>query len=235
MSNLQVFEYDSKEVRATNDGRFSVFDVLVAFGIADKKQNAKNVLDRIQDKYSEVSTFCSDFKFPGRGQKSTPVTNEEGMYQILMVCPGKCGAEFRKWAAGILANPDKAIAYGVDKYRKRGKSEHWITERVKGIQSRTGLTDTLKEHGIMQGWQYAVCTDEINKPILGGTAKEVKKQMGLAKSSPLRDNLSDVQNAAINFAEVLARNAIEKANAQGFNLCKDICSDSANRVAMVLS
>lgn len=234
MSNLQVFDYNSKQVRATGDGRFSVYDVLVAFEVCKDNKRSQETFKRIAEEYSDVSGFCGNFKFTGRGQKKTPVTNEEGMYQILMLCPGKRGAEFRKWAAGILANPDKAIAHGVDKYRKQGKSENWIAQRVKGIQARGQLTDTLKEHGVTEPWQYAVCTDEINKPILGGTAKEVRQNLGLAKSAPLRDNLTDVQNAAINFAEVLAKSKIEENKAHGFSPCKNICSDSANRVAEVL-
>ncbi len=38
----------------------------------------------------------------GRGQHPTPVTDEEGLDQILMLLPGSNAAEFRKWAASIL-------------------------------------------------------------------------------------------------------------------------------------
>ena len=121
MSNLSVFagEFDGTAIRVTEDGLFSVFDVLVAFGVADKKQNAQVVHNRIVASNSEVSTFCSNFKFPGRGQRETPVANEEGIYQILMLCPGKRGAEFRGWAAKIVrerreeeSNPELAYTRG---------------------------------------------------------------------------------------------------------------------------
>lgn len=106
--------------------------------------------------------------------------------------------------------------------------------RVDGKIARIGLTNTLQEHGVSQPWQFAQCTDEINKSILGGTAKEVKVQRGLTKSTALRDNLSTLELAALNLAEVLADKQITETNAQGFKPCKTICTESANKVAQVL-
>jgi prophage antirepressor-like protein len=103
MNSLAVFEFDcsGSTVRSTEDRRFSVYDVLVAFGVADKPSNAKNVYDRLAASNLELTTICSKFKFPGRGQRDTPVATEEGIYQILMLCPGQRGAEFRVWAARL--------------------------------------------------------------------------------------------------------------------------------------
>jgi hypothetical protein len=55
MLSVYMGEYEGNNIRVTEDGRFSVFDILIAFGAADKKQNAKNVLDRLGGQYPEVN------------------------------------------------------------------------------------------------------------------------------------------------------------------------------------
>ena len=173
MTNLSVFagDYEGQSIRVTEDGRFSVYDVLAAFGITDKA-HAQETLKRTQDKYSEVNAFCVNFKFPGRGQRETPVATEEGIYQILMLCPGKRGAEFRQWAAKLVrerreeeSNPELAYTRGrqraISTWKKRGFSDEDIAERLKGIEARHHFTDTLKAHGVTEPRQYAAITNEI--------------------------------------------------------------------------
>lgn len=130
-------------------------------------------------------------------------------------------------------NPDLKVKRAIEKYRKQGKSEDWIAKRVTGIQKRYQFTDTLQQHGLTQGWQYAACTDEINKPVLGGKAKEIKESRGLTKSQPLRDGLDDVELAALGLAEAIAAKKIRTENRQGFNQCCDACSDAGDRVKRV--
>lgn len=102
MTNLSVFsaQYDGCNVRITPDGKVSVFDAIAA---TLKKKNPRSDWDRLTQANPEVVAICDSFQFPGRGQQPTPVANEEGLYQILMLLPGSNAASFRKWAASILA------------------------------------------------------------------------------------------------------------------------------------
>ena len=231
MDDLTIleFNYGGSTVRSTEDRRFSVYDVLVAFGVADKPSNAKNVYDRLAASNLELTTICSKFKFPGRGQRDTPVATEEGIYQILMLCPGQRGAEFRSWAAGILADPDKALAHAVGKYKRQGRSDNWIKARLDGKLNRRHFTDTLKEHGV-EGIGYAKCTDAINVPILGAPAKQIRQAQGVVHT---RDGLDDVQLAAISLAEAVARRSINEENRWGNNQCQEACGDAAKKVKRV--
>ena len=232
MSNLSVFaaEFEGSSIRATQDGRFSVYDVLVAFGVSKDHKRAQEVLKRISDKHFEVSAFCGNFKFPGRGQRETPITDEEGMYQILMLCPGQRGAEFRKWAAGILADPNKAMSLAVRKYLNQGKSPEWIHGRLEGILTRKQFTDILKEHGVT-GLGYAACTDAINVGLFGKPAKELKEERGVIRT---RDGLDEVEVAALGLTEALARKSIKNQQATGNSRCLDICQNSAAKVRKAL-
>jgi prophage antirepressor-like protein len=231
MNSLAVFEFDysGSTVRSTEDRRFSVYDVLVAFGVADKPSNAKNVYDRLAASNLELTTICSKFKFPGRGQRDTPVATEEGIYQILMLCPGQRGAEFRAWAAGILADPDKALIHAVSKYKRQGRSDNWIKARLDGKLNRRHFTDTLKEHGV-EGIGYAKCSDAINVPILGAPAKQIQQARGVVHT---RDGLDDVELAAISLAEAVARRSIDQENRWGNSQCEEACGDAARKVKRV--
>ena len=104
MNNLTVFtaDYEGQSVRITPDGRVSVFDAIAAF--RGTSCNPHQIWGDLQKNHPEVLHFTDNFQFPGRGQRPTPVTYEEGLYQILMLLPGAKAAEFRKWAAEILAN-----------------------------------------------------------------------------------------------------------------------------------
>lgn len=247
MTNLSasISEFNGFAIRATKNGKFSVYDVLVAFGICGKA-HARQTLKRIQEKHPEVNTFCENFKFPGRGQRETPVADEEGIYQILMLCPGQRGVEFRAWTAKVVrerreeeSNPELAYFRGrqraIKTWRKQGKSNREIQEQLKAIESRHYFTDTLKAHGCTKSFHYANCTNEIYQSVLGSTAKELKAERGIAKSGRLRDKMKMSEIMAIGLAEALASEKMEEENANGYQDCKDASAEAGDRVSRVFN
>ena len=81
--------------------RISVVDVVAA--IAEQTgANAGHYFERLQNSHPEVCTSCTNFKFPGRGQKHTPVTDARGIVEIIMVLPGRYAARVRQQAAELL-------------------------------------------------------------------------------------------------------------------------------------
>lgn len=246
MANLSVFagEFDGSTIRVTEDGRFSVFDVLVAFGVCKTSRNAPEVWNRITERNSEVITFCDNFKFPGRGQRETPVATEEGIYQILMLCPGKRGAEFRGWAAKIVrerreeeSSPELAYARGrqraIAAWKKQGYSDQDVAERLKTIEARHQFTDTLKAHGVLKPVEFAIITNEIYLALHDATASELKERKGLSKTDNLRDHCSRVENAAHYLAEILASEDIRTNDLNGFDPCRDATRKAGDRVRRV--
>ena len=57
---------------------------------------------RLAQNFPDVLTECINFKFSGRGQKETPVTDARGIVDIIMVLPGKAAASVRRQAADVL-------------------------------------------------------------------------------------------------------------------------------------
>lgn len=245
MTKLTCFvgEYDGAPIRTTEDRQFSVYDVLVAFGVSDK-QHAQTVFSRIANKHSEVDHFCVNFKFPGRGQRETPVATEENIYQILMLCPGKKGAEFRAWAARLVrerreeeADGDVAYQRGRDRavrvWRRQGMDDETIKARLKGIEKRNIYTDTLKAHGVV-GKGYAICTNAIYTSLFDQSAAEIREERGLAKKDKTRDHLDEIELATVDFAETLAAHKIKKRKAQGVDQCETYTRESASTVRRVM-
>lgn len=241
MVNLANFtgDFEGMAIRVTEDGRFSVYDVLVAFGVCDKP-HCQQTLNRITGDYPEVNPKIVNLKFPGRGQRDTPVANEESIYQILMLCPGKRGAEFRSWAAKIVrerreeeSNGELAYTRGRDRairvWKRQGYTDQHIAVRIKGIEARYQFTDTLQAHGVDKSYEYAAIYLELH----GQTAKELKAEMGLSQRDSFRDHCSMVATAAHMMAEVLATEDIEGNNLQGFRQCRDATQKAASRVARV--
>lgn len=76
MTNLIRFDgFDDAEIRVTADGRYSVYDVIRFCGCKGERK----VWERLAERYSEVVTFCHNFKFAGKGQRETPVASREGI------------------------------------------------------------------------------------------------------------------------------------------------------------
>jgi hypothetical protein len=128
---------------------------------------------------------------------------------------------FKEWAEEK-ANPDLKADRAIAGYRRHGRGDAWISARIEGKLVRRELTDCLKEHQV-EGAGYALCTDSINVPVLGGTAKEVKERMGLPARVPLRDRLKVSELAGLRFAELLAEEQIVEEQASGNAECADVC------------
>ena len=66
------------------------------------KTNAGNSLDCVKERYPEVSRNLRNFRFPGRGQRDTPVVDVRGIVEIVMLLPGRHAARVRRQAAELL-------------------------------------------------------------------------------------------------------------------------------------
>ena len=81
--------------------RISVIDVAVAICGYDFR-TASNVVGRICEIYEGVRTNIGAFKFPGRGQRPTPVTDARGAVELAFLLPGRHAARIRRKAADLL-------------------------------------------------------------------------------------------------------------------------------------
>jgi len=232
MTNIIKFDgFDSTEIRTTEDGRFSVFDVIKFCG----QKNPWEVWKRLCNEHSEVLTKCDNFKFPGKGQRQTPVADRAGILQIIGLLPGAVGRSYREAAAKVFiayldASPELA---GDIIDRATPEDLRRIEKRLQGKKIRVAFTHVLQDHGVQEGGQFGACTNAIYRPLLGADAKTLRDQRGLVKKDNVRDSMTDVELAAVMLAESLATQEIESNNRQGFYQCRDATSNAASRVKRV--
>lgn len=88
----------------------AVFDLLQHVA---KKKAERKVFERISEQHPEVVTYCHDFQFSGRGQRSTPSIPLRKVVSLLQVTPGEAGNAVRTESAELLCRyigGDTAIA-----------------------------------------------------------------------------------------------------------------------------
>ncbi len=114
-----------KQIRTTSENppRVSVIDVAILVTGKDQNNSAKDFRRLLAD-YPEVDSNCDDFQFPGKGQRSTKVTDARGVVEIIMLLPGRHAARVRRQAAELLVRYlGGDIALVVEICRNRGLQE----------------------------------------------------------------------------------------------------------------
>lgn len=85
---------------------------------------------------------------------------------------------------------DESLFEEIRENKAKKEATHHELHRLVGKEVRKRFTKTLDEHGVKKPFEYALCTNEVYKPLLGGTAKQVKEKRGLHPKANLRDNMS---------------------------------------------
>ena len=73
--------------RENSQGQISIIDVIVALTGKNQKWAAQDV-SRMLKRYPELQQHVAYFKFPGRGQRDTPVADLATMTEIVLLIPG---------------------------------------------------------------------------------------------------------------------------------------------------
>ncbi len=227
ISNL----FEGNEIRSIWDSEkedyyFSVVDVIGALTESnDLAHYWRTLKSRMISEGNETVTICDGFKLKAKDGKmrNTDMLNTQNILRLIESVPSAKAEPFKMWLAGLgserideVFNPEIVVNRAIDYYRKRGYSDKWISERFNGILNRKNLTDTWKENGINENYEYALLTNEIYKGWSGMKASEYKAYKGLRKES-LRDNMADIEVALTNIGEIATRDIAKNERPQGLN------------------
>ncbi len=113
------------------------------------------------------------------------------------------------------------------------QDQEWLAVRTIGKVARNQFTGILKAHDV-RGIGYANCTNATYKPILGGTAKEIRQQKGLPAKANVRETLGIKELLAVGLSEVLSKEKIEDERLYGNKPCESACDTSACKVKSIL-
>ncbi len=224
---LAIFE--DKEIRRIlvgDDWYYSVVDVVAALtGSANPRDYWSKLKSRESVHGVQLSTNCLQLKLESKDGKKykTDCADNEGILRIIQSIPSRKAEPFKRWLATVgaerieeIEQPGKAIERAKGYYQVKGYKPDWIQTRVAGIDARISFTDSLKDRGIKEGYQYAILTNEMYQSWSGFSATEYKEYKGIGKKESLRDNMTPMELATTLFSETAAKELLEKSGAKGF-------------------
>ena len=110
---------------AENPPRISVYDVFGSL-TGYTPNNCVNLWQRLTDQFPDATTVCSKFKFPGRGQRDTPVADTRTIALFIAMLPGRAASAFRKELLEIAPESADEFLDAETILRERGCSQEQI-------------------------------------------------------------------------------------------------------------
>ena len=200
--------FDGNQIRSIwdNDKEEWYFSVIDIVGVLTESKNPRDYWYRVkkrmtEEEKSELSTLCRQLKLkaPDGKLRETDVADMQGIFRIIQSIPSPKAEPFKIWLAEVgkerideIIDPELTIDRALETYLKKGYSREWINQRLQAIQVRKELTDTWEDHGVKEGREYAILTNEITKAWSGMTTRQYKDYKGLKKQN-LRDNMTTLE------------------------------------------
>ena len=221
--------FEGNEIRSVwdlekEDYYFSVVDVVGVLTNSNiPKRYWSDLKKRLTDEGSELYEKIVRLKLKAQDGKMriTDTLDTKGILRLIESIPSPKAEPFKLWLAQLgserideVFDPEIAIKRAVNYYRKRGYDDRWIEARIKATLDRNKLTDIWKSGGIKENFEYAILTNEIYKEWSGMTANEYKNFKGIRKEN-LRDNMTDIEIALTDLAELTTRHIAEKEKPNG--------------------
>ena len=231
MDNIQLFEDQPIRTAWVEDEEewyFSIVDVVQVLTEQPDVDGARNywkvLKKRLKDEGNQLVTNCNQLKMksPKDGKRyKTDVANTEQLLRIIQSIPSKKAEPFKVWLAQVgrerieeTIDPEITIDRALETYAKLGYDADWINQRLQTIRARKELTDQWKSHGVEEGREYAILTDEVTRAWSGMSTRQYKKLKGLKKEN-LRDNMSTLELALNMLAEATTTELTKSENPHG--------------------
>lgn len=240
--NNEIKIFEGNQIRSVWDNDkeewyFSVVDVVGT--LTDSKDPGaywRKLKQRLKEDGSEVVTFCHGLKLKAADGKmrESDVADMQGIFRIIQSVPSPKAEPFKMWLAEVgkerldeIVDPELTIERALETYLRKGYSREWINQRLQAIQVRKELTDSWQEHGVKEGLEYAILTNEISKAWSGMTTREYKDYKGLKKQN-LRDNMSTTELILNMLAETATKDIANASNPQGLEENKKVAKRGGN-------
>jgi hypothetical protein len=207
---------------------FSVIDIIAALIEQSDFKKAKSywttLKGRLKNEGSELVTNCDQLKMLSSDGKKyfTDVADVETILRLVQSVPSKKAEPIKLWLAKVgyerleeMNNPEKALNRSLEYWKKYGRSEKWIQQRMLSQQTRNKLTDYWSGHGVKKGDEFAILTNIIHEEWSDLSVKEHKSLKRL-KTQNLRDHMSEAELIFTALAELSTRQIAEVEKAEGF-------------------
>ena len=240
-NEIKLFE--GNQIRSLWDSEkeewyFSVVDVV---GVLTDSKNPRDYWYRVkkrmtEEEKSELSTFCRQLKMESSDGKkyNTDAADIHGIFRIIQSIPSPKAEPFKMWLAEVgkerideIIDPELTIDRALETYLKKGYTREWINQRLQAIQVRKELTDSWQDHGVKEGKDFAILTNEITKAWSGMTTRQYKDYKGLKKQN-LRDNMSTTELILNMLAETATKDIANSTNPKGLEENKKVAREGGS-------
>lgn len=164
----------------------------------------------------------------------TDVADMQGIFRIIQSVPSPKAEPFKMWLAEVgkerideIVDPELIIDRALETYLEKGYTREWINQRLQAIQVRKELTDTWQDHGVREGREYAILTNEITKAWSGMTTRQYKDHKGLKKQN-LRDNMTTTELILNMLAETATKDIANATHPQGLEENKKVAKEGGS-------
>ena len=231
-NSIKLFGND--KIRAVWDDEqekwyFSVVDVVAVLTESKDYQTARKYWNKLKQRLREEGfepvTNCHRLKMTAQDGKKrlTDVANTEQLLRLIQSIPSKKAEPFKMWLAQVgrerieeTIDPELTIDRALETYARLGYDADWINQRLQTIRARKELTDQWKSHGVEQGKEFAILTDEVTRAWSGMSTRQYKNLKGLKKEN-LRDNMSTLELALNMLAEATTTELTKASNPNGLS------------------
>jgi len=226
----QIAIFNGKSIRRHWDEKeekwyFSVVDIIRALTGSDNPQVYWRVLKKrlLDEGSNETVTKCNGLKMmaPDGKMRITDAADVETLLRLVQSIPSKKVESIKLWLARVgyerieeMNDPEQALNRSREYWRRMGRSEKWIQQRMMGQEVRNKLTDFWKDHDVKEKDEYAILTNIIHKEWSELTVKGHKNLKNL-KTENLRDHMSDAELVFTALAELSTRQIAEVEQSVG--------------------
>lgn len=192
MSEKNIALFESKEIRKIyyeEKWFFSIIDIVAVLTGVDNprrywsdlkiKLREEGIQNELYEKIVQLKLLASDGK-----KYATDCADTETLLRIIQSIPSPKAEPFKIWLAKVgherlqeVNNPEIALDRSRELWKKHGRSEKWIQQRMTGQETRNKLTDYWSEHGVEKGEEFAILTNIIHEEWTGikvGDHKDLK-------------------------------------------------------------
>ena len=239
-NEIKLFE--GNQIRSIWDNEkeewyFSIVDIVGVLTESENPRKYWSVLKtRLKKEGNELATICSQLKMKAIDGKmrNTDVSDIQGVFRIIQSVPSPKAEPFKMWLAEVgkerideIIDPELTIDRALETYLQKGYTREWINQRLQAIQVRKELTDTWQDHGVKEGREYAILTNEITKAWSGMTTRQYKDHKGLKKQN-LRDNMTTTELILNMLAEAATKDIANAMHPQGLEENKKVAKDGGS-------
>ncbi|PHQ80311.1 MAG: hypothetical protein COB66_05060 [Coxiella sp. (in: Bacteria)] len=230
--DLALFE--NHEIRRAYDEEsetwyFSVVDIVQALTQKSDYQTARKywnkLKQRLKEEGSQTVTNCHQLKMKASDGKKylTDVATSETLLRLVQSVPSPKAEPIKLWLAKVgyeriqeMADPSRSMNRARETWKKYGRSEKWIQQRMMGQETRNKLTNYWSDHEVEKGKEFAVLTNIIHEEWAELSIKDHKKLKSL-KTQNLRDHMSEAELIFTALAELSTRQIADSVDATGMD------------------